>query len=244
MRDLTELDNSELLNLETGTESRPRSFTPAEMITCDACLRANAPIRQTCLYCGASLLTTEPIETPDVASDATPAAAADATCFYVVLQVDPDTSLDESVLTQVASRAEIKPPDLMSALRAGGALPLAQTNTSKQAEDLIPATLNTHFVPLILRERHLRAQDCAALPVHDLIKAEGVAERTGAQDIVICFVLDAERNAGHLFGLAAHGFEASGESEIAERVAFVNEQREVLICRILRNLRQRGSLGG
>src|SRR6188508_585482 len=102
MRDLTELDNSELLNLETGTESRPRSFTPAEMITCDSCLRANPPTRQICLYCGASLLAAEPIEAPHVASDATPAAAAVPTCFYVVLPVDPNASLDESVLAQVA----------------------------------------------------------------------------------------------------------------------------------------------
>jgi len=157
MRDLTELDNSELLNLETGTESRPRSFTPAEMIACDACLRANAPIRQTCLYCGASLLTTEPIEAPQVTSDATPAAAADATCFYVVLQVDPDASLDESVLTQVASRAEIKPPDLMSALRAGGALPLAQANTSKQAEDLIDEFRALGIQTALIRDEELNA---------------------------------------------------------------------------------------
>ena len=127
MRDLTELDDSELLSLETGADSRPRSFAPAEMITCDSCLRANPPTRQTCLYCGDRLLATEPIEAPQVESAATPDAAA--TCFYVVLPVGPN-GLDESVLERVASRSELKLPDLKSALRAGGALPLAQTNLS------------------------------------------------------------------------------------------------------------------
>src|SRR4030095_3258808 len=135
MPDFTELDDSELLNLETGADSRLRSFTPAEMITCDSCLRANPPTRPTCMYCGERLLADEPIEAPQVESDATPVAAA--SCFYVVLPVGPNGSLDESVLERVASRSEVKVPDLRSALRAGGALLLAQTNTSKQAEDLI-----------------------------------------------------------------------------------------------------------
>jgi hypothetical protein len=135
MSDFTEMENSELLNPEPGADSRPRSFTPAEMITCDSCLRANPPTRQTCLYCGERLLATEPIEAPNVESDATPVATAPS--FYVVLPVGPNGSLDEAVLERVASHSELKLPDLKSALRAGGALLLAQTNTSKQAEDLI-----------------------------------------------------------------------------------------------------------
>ena len=135
MRDFTELDDSELINLETGAEPRPRSFAPAEMITCDSCLRANPPTRQTCLYCGDRLLAAEPIEAPPVASEATPVAAA--TGFYVVLPVGANGLLDESVLERVAGRSELKQPDLTNALRAGGAVPLAQASTSKQAEDLI-----------------------------------------------------------------------------------------------------------
>lgn len=43
-------------------ESRPaaRGFAPGEMITCDACLRANAPTRTTCMYCAATLLGADP----------------------------------------------------------------------------------------------------------------------------------------------------------------------------------------
>lgn len=155
MRDFTELDNSELANLETGADSRPRSFTPAEMMTCDSCLRANPPTRQTCLYCGERLLVTEPIEAPNVASEATPAPTAN--CFYIVVPVDLNGSLDESVWERVASRAELKLPDLTSALHAGGALLLAQTNTSKQAEELIDEFRTLGIQTTLIRNEELNA---------------------------------------------------------------------------------------
>jgi hypothetical protein len=164
MRDLTELDDSELLSLETGADSRPRSFTPAEMITCDSCLRANPPTRQTCLYCGERLLATEPIDAPHVESAATPDVAA--TCFYLVLPVGPNGSFDESVLERVASRSELKLPDLKSALRAGGALPLVQTNTSKQAEDLID-----EFRTLGIQTTLIRNDELNASPINKKVRA-------------------------------------------------------------------------
>src|SRR6185295_10315398 len=159
MRDFTELDNSELLKLETGAESRPRSFTPGEMITCDSCLRANPPTRQACLYCGQSLLATEPIAAPHVDSDAPPAAVAVAvaTGSYVVLPVGPNASLDESVLERIAGHSEIKLADLKSAVRAGGALLLAQTNTSKQAEDLIDEFGSMGIQTALVRDEELNA---------------------------------------------------------------------------------------
>src|SRR5438105_2996223 len=36
-------------------DAKPQSFALAEMVTCDACLRANPPTRSNCLYCGAIL---------------------------------------------------------------------------------------------------------------------------------------------------------------------------------------------
>jgi hypothetical protein len=155
MRDFTELDDSELVNLETGADSRPRSFAPAEMITCDSCLRANPPTRQTCLYCGDRLAATEPIEAPEVENDTTPAVTAN--CFYVVLPVGPNGSLDDTVLERVAGRAELKLPDLKSALRGGGGLPLAQTNTSKQAEGLIDEFRTLGIETTLIRNEELNA---------------------------------------------------------------------------------------
>lgn len=39
--------------------SEPRGFTHDQMVTCEACLRANPPTRPACLYCGAALPQTE-----------------------------------------------------------------------------------------------------------------------------------------------------------------------------------------
>ncbi len=132
---MTELDKSEWLNLETGADTRPRSFTPAEMVTCDSCLRANPPTRPTCLYCGARLPATESIEAPQAESAAAPAPAVPG--FYVVLSVRTNEAIAESVLQQIATRSDLKLPDLQSAWRAGATLPLAQANTNQQAEELI-----------------------------------------------------------------------------------------------------------
>jgi hypothetical protein len=152
---VTELDNSELLNLETGSDTRPRSFTPAEMVTCESCLRANPPTRSTCLYCAERLAGTEPVEAPQAESDATPAATL--TAFYVVLPPRSNEALDESLLQQIANRSEMKLPDLQSALRAGGALPLVQANTSKQAEDLIDEFQALGIQTTLVRNEELNA---------------------------------------------------------------------------------------
>lgn len=39
----------------TGSRDTVRRFAPEELVACDACLRANAPTRMNCLYCGATL---------------------------------------------------------------------------------------------------------------------------------------------------------------------------------------------
>ena len=36
-------------------EGGARPFAPEQMVACEACVRANAPTRLTCLYCGAAL---------------------------------------------------------------------------------------------------------------------------------------------------------------------------------------------
>lgn len=50
-------DDKELALLREGgaRKAEPRAFAPEEMVTCGECLRANAPIRDTCLYCSAVL---------------------------------------------------------------------------------------------------------------------------------------------------------------------------------------------
>jgi hypothetical protein len=156
MDDFMELDNPDLPNLDTGAESRPRSFTPAEMITCDSCLRANAPTRQTCLYCGDRLLAIESVEAPQVDLEPRPTAAAAS--FYVVLPAGANRSFDESQLERVASAAELNLPDLKSAWLNNAPLLLAQTSTNKQAEDLIDDFRRLEIEPVLVRNEDLNAE--------------------------------------------------------------------------------------
>jgi hypothetical protein len=48
-------DPESIPGLDDLEPDQPRGFQPAEMITCDACLRANPPTRTNCLYCLAVL---------------------------------------------------------------------------------------------------------------------------------------------------------------------------------------------
>ena len=53
-------DDAEMLGgLDALGESGPRPFAPEQMVACAECLRANAPTRMMCLYCGAALPQTE-----------------------------------------------------------------------------------------------------------------------------------------------------------------------------------------
>lgn len=153
---MTELDKSELLNLDTGAEARPRSFTPAEMVTCESCLRANPPTRPTCLYCGERLRPGEAVETPPAAEVEVVPASASPGC-YVVLSVRTNGPLDESRLQQIATRSDLKLPDLQNALRAGGALPLLQTNTSKQPDELVDEFRALGIPTSLVRNEDLKA---------------------------------------------------------------------------------------
>lgn len=151
---MTELDKSELLNLETGAEMRPRSFTPAEMVTCESCLRANPPTRPSCLYCGERLPATQPVEAAAAEAEGTPAPALAG--FYVVLSVPANEDMGESALEQIATRANLKSPDLQSALKTGGML-LLPSNTSREAEELIDEFRGLGIQTSLIRDEDLKA---------------------------------------------------------------------------------------
>src|SRR5262245_17762586 len=51
---MTESDKSETFSVGPA-EAQPRSFSQAEMVICDTCLRTNPPTRGNCIYCGAEL---------------------------------------------------------------------------------------------------------------------------------------------------------------------------------------------
>src|SRR4051812_28827722 len=52
-------DADEDLRATSAARETARRFEPGELVACDKCLRANAPTRMNCLYCGAPLPVTE-----------------------------------------------------------------------------------------------------------------------------------------------------------------------------------------
>src|SRR5215208_2607295 len=43
------------VDADARADDAPRPFAPEQLVACDECLRANAPTRMNCLYCGAAL---------------------------------------------------------------------------------------------------------------------------------------------------------------------------------------------
>ena len=133
---MTDGDKAALLSVEIGAEAKPRSFTPAEMITCDECLRANPPTRTNCFYCAASLplaenhqetqLTPKAAESPTIAGDR---------CYIVALPNQTNV-IAESSLAEIAALLHFQAVELESVISTGRAAPLASTDTSDQAKRL------------------------------------------------------------------------------------------------------------
>ena len=119
-----------------GSDTGPQSFAPAEMITCDECLRANPPTRTNCLYCGAILPATgkEPNIQPLTASIAeTVESASVESGFYVVLAPGQGEPLSESSLTEAAVILDLKPAEVQIAVGSARPVPLARAATIEQA---------------------------------------------------------------------------------------------------------------
>ena len=52
-------DELPFIGEDAGAQPAPRGFAPGEMVGCESCLRANAPTRMNCLYCGAAMSVTD-----------------------------------------------------------------------------------------------------------------------------------------------------------------------------------------
>ena len=77
-----------------------------------------------------------------------------------------------------------------------------------------------------------------SLAVDNFINPERVAERTDARHEVVPLILDAESDSRHLFGGAIDRLDPGRECEIAESLPFKNQQGEMLVRRVARQLGQ------
>jgi hypothetical protein len=169
---LPELDESWLVP-DAAAEPPLRKFAPDEMLTCAACLRANAPTRAQCMYCGAAL--NEAAAASEVET-ATPEDANEPQ-FYVVVWAREGQPVDDSAVAQLATRFNLKPEELRAALINGSPLPLAATRSPDSAAQtsselsgigiataVVPATNSkTEFVPVNIRALEFAGESVTAI---------------------------------------------------------------------------------
>lgn len=134
---MTDGDKAEALGLEVS-DARPQRFAPAEMVTCNECLRANPPTRSICLYCSAVLPVSRNAhaEAPREATgqiDQIDQPANPSDVGYVVLAPNQTNAVAESSLAAIASLLHLRTNEMEIAVGAGCAVPLARVASSEQA---------------------------------------------------------------------------------------------------------------
>jgi hypothetical protein len=135
---LTDNDDASSLGPDPVPDVRRQSFALDEMITCEACLRANPPTRSNCFYCAANLPQAAPAPeaTQEPVSETT--APTNATGgFLLVLKPGEANSRATASLNDIAAELHLRLTDLESVLSLGGAFPLARAVTKEQAKVLV-----------------------------------------------------------------------------------------------------------
>jgi hypothetical protein len=129
--------------IDADPEAKPQSFSFAEMITCEECLRANPPTRTNCLYCGAALPLGDYARELQTAREATSqetgetGATANLTAgFYVVLASGQAKATAESSFEEIAAVLHLQPHEVGIALALNRPVPLLRAATFEQGTKL------------------------------------------------------------------------------------------------------------
>ena len=163
-----------------------RGFAPAQLVACPACLRANAPTRMQCLYCGAVLPVAagaedlrrpvlRPLETWELG-------------YNVVLLARAEDAPDmpHEALIEAAQLARLEPGQLQCMLTARVSLPLARTAARAEAELLERRLASLNLRVEIAADEAL----AAAVPPQRVRRLEWTDEAltgwTSADDAGVC----------------------------------------------------------
>ncbi|HEY2963076.1 MAG TPA: hypothetical protein VGJ37_11710 [Pyrinomonadaceae bacterium] len=129
--------------------SEPQGFTPAQMIRCEECLRANPPTRVNCMYCNVPLPVTEssarlrkPILRPVEKHES----------GYNMVVLPRDEALSGEAISEAAALLKLKEPELKRILDQGRPLPLARTASREEAELILDRLQELGFRVVILRD--------------------------------------------------------------------------------------------
>ncbi|HEY0083308.1 MAG TPA: hypothetical protein VGB61_10990 [Pyrinomonadaceae bacterium] len=124
-------DELPLMEEDPAATIAVRAFAPAEMVACEACLRANPPTRMNCLYCGAALpasATGDDLRRPTLRVLETWEQG-----FNVVLVPQASGEFGVDQLTEAATLLRLEAGQVREMTAAHAHLPLARTATRDEA---------------------------------------------------------------------------------------------------------------
>ena len=131
---MSDADKAPASDFSAVPDAKPQSFALAEMVTCDACLRANPPTRSNCLYCGAILPGTLKETQSTRESVGEPSTDANSNSgFCIVLAPNQSGALDESSLGEIGELLHLASTDVQNAVGLGRPVPLLRAATMEQA---------------------------------------------------------------------------------------------------------------
>jgi hypothetical protein len=128
-------------------ESEFRGFAPDQMVTCAACLRANAPTRTSCLYCAAALPANE--ATASLRRPTLRRLEKWEQGFNCILMPEETAAPDDDALREVAGLLRLSVNDLKRIMEAGTPLPLARAATPDEAA-LVESRLAAHGIRVLV----------------------------------------------------------------------------------------------
>ncbi|MEA2175527.1 MAG: hypothetical protein QOD00_3119 [Blastocatellia bacterium] len=116
-------------NVQTATA--PRSFSPAEMLKCAACARANPPTRTNCLYCGGAL----PLATSSAVLQMPPLRPLEKweRGYNTIVAPQQSGQVNEDSLTEMAGLLRLDASHLKRIIETNEALPLCRAATFDEA---------------------------------------------------------------------------------------------------------------
>ncbi len=125
--------------LETAPESKPRSFTNTELITCEECRRSNPPTRANCLYCGAQLPVREYPKA--LQTDPEPIVESNQTLtggwgFLIVLAPGQNKAAAELSLEEMARVVQLPAQEVARAISLNCSTPLLRAATREDGAKL------------------------------------------------------------------------------------------------------------
>ncbi|HEX7317023.1 MAG TPA: hypothetical protein VF297_24190 [Pyrinomonadaceae bacterium] len=142
-------------------EGAARPFAPEQMVACEECVRANAPTRLTCLYCGASLPRTK--EGAALWRPKLKRLEEWEQGFNVVTLTRAAGALTSDAAEEAASLLRLDVGGLKEMSLAGRAMPLARVTSADEAwlivDKLRELGLNTEVFPdEVIARRPVRAR--------------------------------------------------------------------------------------